>query len=63
MHRLSALRVSCAFRTVADDVVCIIAGMMPIEVLAVERKQIYEARNTTTEEQKQLKKIARQRSL
>lgn len=33
VHRRSALRVSSAFRTVSDDAVCIIAGMMPIEVL------------------------------
>ena len=40
--RLSTLRVSSAFRTVSDDAVCFIAGLMPIEILAVDRKQVYE---------------------
>ena len=38
VNRLSALKVSSAFLTVLDDAVCIIAGLMPIEILAVERK-------------------------
>ena len=63
VHRLSALRVSCAFRTVSDDAVCVIAGMMPVEVLAVERKQLYEQRGTTQEEQKELTRILRRDSL
>lgn len=62
VHRLSALRVSCAFRTVSDDAACVIAGMMPIEVLAVERKQMYEVRNTVPEERRELEKILKQDS-
>ena len=42
VNRHSALRVSCAFRTVSDVAVCVIAGIMPIEILAVEWKQLYE---------------------
>ena len=63
VNRLSALRVSCVFRTVSDVVVCVIAGMMPIEVLAVERKQLYEQRSSTPEEQEKNKKNIRQDSL
>ena len=46
VNRLSAVRVSSAFRTVSDDAVCIIAGLMPIEILAEERKQLYEQRSS-----------------
>ena len=35
-------------------------GMMPIEVLAVERKQLYEQRSSTPEEQEKNKKNMRQ---
>ncbi len=58
VYRLSALRVICAFRTVSDDAVCVIAGMPPIEILAKERKKVYVARgsdgNTNT-----IRKLAR----
>ena len=63
VNRLSALKVSSAFRTVSDDAVCIIAGLMPIEILAVERKQLYEQRSNIVGEQEELKKIMRQDSL
>ena len=42
VNRLSALRVSCAVHTVSDVAVYVIAGIRPIEILAVERKQLYE---------------------
>jgi len=41
VYRLSALRVASAFRTVSEDAVCVIAGMLPIKVLAVERQALY----------------------
>ena len=63
VNRLSALTVSCAFRTVSDEAVCVIAGMMPIEVLSVERKQLYEQRSSTPEEQEKNKKNMRHDSL
>ena len=46
VNRLSALRVSSVFQTVSDDALCIISGLMPIEKLAVERKQLYEHRSS-----------------
>ena len=61
-NRLSALRVSSAFRMVSDDAVCIIACLMSIKILAVERKQLYEQRSILGE-QEELKKIMRQDSL
>ena len=39
-----ALRVASAYRTVSDEAVCIIAGTPPIDLLAIERKDVYEAR-------------------
>ena len=62
VNGFSALRVSCAFRTVSDEAVCDIAGMMPIQVLAVERKQLYEQRSGIPEEQEKNKKNMRQDS-
>ena len=38
VNRLSALRVFCAFRTVSDMAVCVIAGMMPIEIVSGEEE-------------------------
>ena len=60
VNQLSALRVSSAFRTVLDDAVCIIAGLMPIEILAVEKKQLYEQRSSILGKQRELKKMARE---
>ena len=47
----------------SDEAVYVIARMMPIEVLAVERKQLYEQRSSTPEEQEENKKNMRQDSL
>ncbi|CAB3247351.1 unnamed protein product [Arctia plantaginis] len=48
VYWLSALRIASAFRTVSDDAVNVIAGMLPIEVLAEERKALYHRKVTTT---------------
>ena len=56
VNRLSALRVSSTFRMVSD-VVCIIPGLMPMEILAVERKQLHEQRSNILGDQEELKKI------
>ena len=55
VNRLSTLRVSCVFRTVSDVAVCVIAGLMPIEIL-------YEQRCSILGEQEELK-IMKQDSL
>ena len=59
----NALRVSSVFRTVSDDAVCIITDLMPMEILAVERMQLYEQRSNILGEQEELMKIMRQDSL
>lgn len=49
VYRLSALRVASAFRTVSEDAVCVIAGMLPPEILAKERRSLYRLKGTTIE--------------
>lgn len=63
VYRLSALRVSSAFRTVSEDAVYVIAGMIPIHVIAEERKKLYQQRNIPLELRKQQKREARLQSL
>ncbi|XP_015112259.1 uncharacterized protein LOC107037939 [Diachasma alloeum] len=46
VYRLSALRVASAYRTVSEDAVCVISGMLPIEVLAEERRSLYRRRKS-----------------
>lgn len=41
VYRTSVLRIACAFRTILYDVVCVVAGMVPIELLADERSRIH----------------------
>lgn len=42
VQRRGALRVSCAYRTVSEPAVLVIAGVVPVGLLALERKAIYE---------------------
>ncbi|XP_015119539.1 uncharacterized protein LOC107042850 [Diachasma alloeum] len=44
VYRLSALRVASAYCPVSEDAMCVIAGMLPLEVLAEERRSIYRQR-------------------
>lgn len=60
--RLSALRVSCAFRTVSEDAACVIAGMAPIEVLAEERRALYQQGRLPLASQRNLRTQERQSS-
>ncbi|XP_046685125.1 uncharacterized protein LOC124370866 [Homalodisca vitripennis] len=41
-ERQAALRVCCAYRTVSEPAVLVIAGVIPIKLLAGERKAIYQ---------------------
>lgn len=40
VYRLAALRVSCAFKTVSDEAAFVIAGLIPIDLMAKESGQI-----------------------
>lgn len=54
VYRLSALRVVCAFRTVSDEAVCLIAGMPPIDLLATERQLLYSRRGNLTKRENRI---------
>ena len=41
VQRSGALRVACFYRTVSESAVLVIAGIIPIDLLAQERKLIY----------------------
>ncbi|KAM8702469.1 hypothetical protein ACLKA7_001800 [Drosophila subpalustris] len=43
VYRLSAIRVSCAFRKISDEAALVIAGMIPITELIAESGKIHEA--------------------
>jgi hypothetical protein len=45
VHRLVALRVASAYRTVSYDAVCVIAGMLPIRLVILEDCRCYNGRN------------------
>ena len=55
VYRRTALRVCCAYRTVSDEAALVVAGMIPIDLLAKERQLLYEKKLTAQE--------ARERSL
>lgn len=42
VQRRGALRIACAYRTVSEAAVLVIAGVIPIDLLAIERKRIFE---------------------
>lgn len=42
VYRQCALRVICAYRTVSDEAACVVAGMLPVDILAAERRRVYE---------------------
>lgn len=47
-YRLSALRIASAFRTVSEDAVCVIAGVLPLEVLVEERVLLFRRQGSAT---------------
>uniref|UniRef100_A0A6M2DQW1 Putative 115 kDa protein in type-1 retrotransposable element n=1 Tax=Xenopsylla cheopis TaxID=163159 RepID=A0A6M2DQW1_XENCH len=42
VQRRGALRVACAYRTVSEAAVLVIAGALPIDLLAIERARLYD---------------------
>lgn len=63
VYRLSALRVASAYRTVSHDAVCVIAGMLPIEILAEERRTLYQKKRSLTLTPEELGTEVRQNSI
>lgn len=63
VYRLSALRVASSYRTVSEDAVCVIAGMLPIGLLAEERRSLYRRKGSTTLSTAELRADERTNSL
>lgn len=42
VQRTTAIRVASSYRTVSQDAVCIIASIIPIDILAVERRRLHQ---------------------
>ena len=63
VYRLSALRVASAYRTVSEDAVCVIAGLLPIGVLADERTALYRRKGETTLSPEELRREERRNSI
>lgn len=61
VQRQGALRIACAYRTVSLEASLVIAGVIPIDLLALERRYIY--LNKEMEGIDQAKAISRQNSL
>lgn len=49
VQRTAALRVASAYRTVSGHAILLIAGMIPIDLLALERKKIYDLQRNNAE--------------
>jgi len=63
-YRLGALRVCCGFRTVFDDAALVIAGLVPIDLLATESQVIHtEKRRNHPTQNRQIAKAAREASM
>ncbi|XP_015122577.1 uncharacterized protein LOC107045003 [Diachasma alloeum] len=63
VNRLSALGVASAFCRVSEDAVCVIAGMLPIGILAEERRCLYLRKRLTTQSAAELRTDERDKSL
>ncbi|XP_015111354.1 uncharacterized protein LOC107037354 [Diachasma alloeum] len=63
VYQLSALRVTSDYRTVSDDAVCVIVGMLPVEELAEERRSLYKRRKSGTLSAAELSADERRKSL
>lgn len=63
VQRLGCLRIACAFRTVSDDAISIIAGKLPVEFAVEERCSAYEHRHLSGEDKRAQKQRLRESSL
>jgi hypothetical protein len=62
VQRRGALRISSAYRTVSGPAVLVIAGVIPIDLHAMERKRIYE-RKKTEEDKTSVHRQERERTM
>lgn len=63
VHRLSALRVISGYRTISEDAALVIAGMLPIDIMAEEMARIYSRRIIDKQAMKAIKDEERATSM
>ncbi|XP_057321131.1 uncharacterized protein LOC130664945 [Microplitis mediator] len=63
VQRRGALMIACAYRTVSEAAVAVIAGVIPIDLLGFERKRIWDARQAGGEPLKNVKAREREETL
>lgn len=63
IHRLSALRTISGFRTVSAEAACVVAGMLPIDVLVDELQRIYDRSMMNPTARKKVRKEERANSI
>ncbi|GBP79827.1 Putative 115 kDa protein in type-1 retrotransposable element R1DM [Eumeta japonica] len=63
VYRLSALRVTGAFRTISEEAVCVISGILSLGVLVEERQTLCQRKRTSTLSAEELRKEERQISI
>ena len=61
IQRRCALRVVCAYRTVSEAAALVVAGVIPIDLLAKERKAIYEKKLNEPQERWNIMKLEERR--
>lgn len=60
VQRLGALRVASSYHTVSEPAIMVIAGIVPIDIMASERQFLYQRKRTA--DRNVLNKIAREQS-
>lgn len=61
VQRRGALRVTCSYRTVSEPAVLVIAGIVPIDLMALERRDMYNVKETAGK--KELKQLLKARTM
>nr|AMS38369.1 hypothetical protein [Bactrocera tryoni] len=57
VHRTAALRVASAYRTVSGDAILVISGNAPIDLLAYERKKLWELKKSSDNNKSAIQQI------
>ncbi|KAI8122657.1 Retrovirus-related Pol polyprotein from type-1 retrotransposable element R1 2 [Lucilia cuprina] len=63
VYRLCALRVCSSYRTNSEEAAYVVAGMIPIEILADEARPVYEQRKSNPSNEKEIAKLERLKSI
>ena len=63
VYRLSVLRVCCSYRTTSDEAAHVIAGMIPVDILADEAKRMDEIRRDPNQIGTRVRKLEREASI